>query len=123
MRTVGRFRRLIAGEDFAVLGREVGRCGLERLADAWREFRPIEKLILFKLMEPKRAFAFYARLDFDGKYFLLCAFDRNTIAPVLDKASRPVRALFKTLPASYYDRMLRLLASEQVEIQLTVRDN
>ncbi len=123
MRTVGRYRRLIAQKDYAALSKHLVKCDLDRLAVLWDGFPPLEKLVLFKLCSAKRALMFYEHLDFEKKYFLLCGFDRNSIAPVLEGLSRKERALFKTLPVSYYDRMLHQVACEKIEIQLPVRIN
>lgn len=107
----GELRALLAG------------LGAVRLAGLWREFEPIEKLVQFKLLSPRKALELYAALDVDAKYFLLCAFELESIAPVLARLPPKTRGLFRRLPEAYYDRMLRALAREQTEIVVSVGTN
>lgn len=123
MKTVEQYRRLVVEKEFAALRAKLEGCDLASLAEVWTEFQPLEKLVLFKLLAAPRAFEFYEIVDFDAKYFLLSAFDLNTIAPVLEGLPVETGALFRALPAAYYDRMLHTLACEQVEIEVSIRNN
>ncbi len=123
MDSVETLRRLIEKKSFLTLKERVSECDLGALAGVWREFKPMEKLVLFKLFSPLRALEFYSSLDLNAKYFLLCAFDLNSIAPVLEGLPTEAQNLFRTLPDQYYDRMLGQLACEQVEIEVAVRNN
>lgn len=123
MDSVETLRRLIEKKNFRALHARAAECDLGALAEGWREFQPMEKLVIFKLLSPLRALEFYSSLDLNAKYFLLCAFDLNSIAPVLEELPSGVRELFCRLPDQYYDRMLGQLACEQVEIKVAVRNN
>jgi Mg/Co/Ni transporter MgtE len=96
---------------------------LELLATQWSDFKPLDKLTLFKLLAPARAFEFFSGMDVSNKYFLLCAFELESIAPVLEKLAPAERSLFVKLPAAYYDRMLHQLCREQIEIEVAVGTN
>src|SRR5687767_7663798 len=99
-------RRLLERSDYAGLKENLGSCDLSTLASGWTALKPMEKLVLFKLMEPSRAMEFYGGLDFDDKYFLLNGFSLESISPVLERLSDRERSLFNPMPAACYDRML-----------------
>lgn len=96
---------------------------LAELAIAWPKLKPLQKLTLFKLLDAPRALEFYARLPFDEKYFLLCGFPLQSIAPVLEGLSSADRRRFVQLPREFYDRMFRQLVSERVEMTLPIENN
>jgi len=123
MEFVKDYRRKLSHADYKEIKSSLEVGDLTELLEAWRFFRPMERLLLFKLMEPRRALDFYSQLEFNERYFLLCAYEPNSIAPVLEKLSPQNRALFKPLPAVYYDRMLKMIVSDQIEIQLSATNN
>lgn len=98
----------------------VDRAELER---AWAQFKPMEKLVLFKLMDAPAAYQFYSGLSFREKYYLLCGFPLNSIAPVLEAAGPEQKRLFVQLPREFYDRMFRQLVSERVVMRVPIRQN
>lgn len=81
----------------------------ESLAALWPGFSPMEKLVLFKLMDPLRGLKFYGRLAFEEKYFLFCGFPMNTLAPFLEKLAPAERRRFVARPRQCYEKMLRQL--------------
>ena len=83
---------------------------LETPRRAWKELKPMEKVVLFKLMEPKPAMRFYDALPPDEKYFLFTAFDPGSIAPITEDLSPRLRSLFHRLTEECYEHMLRGLA-------------
>ena len=117
------FRKLLQAADYARLSLALRDADLRALAGAWARFAPLEKLVLFKLLDPPRALEFYARLAFRDRYDLLCGFPLNSIAPVLEDLPPAQRRPFKQLPRECYDRMFRLLASERIEMDVTVSAN
>jgi Mg/Co/Ni transporter MgtE len=123
VKTVGHFRRLIADKAFLVIRRELKAIDFDVLSECWPEFTPLEKLVLFKLQTPANALDFYEGLEADEQYFLLSGFEINTIAPLLEDLPEKSRALFQKLPESYYDKMLHLLACQQVEMEVAVQTN
>ena len=119
--------RLIEGllqrADYLELEKIVADVNLKKLAEAWPNFKPLDKLVLFKLLDAPRAMDFYGSLGFKEKYYLLCGFPLSTIAPVLEKLSAAERRVFVQLPREFYDRMFRQLISERVEMTVSVRPN
>jgi len=93
---------------YADLAAFAAEAGAERLAGLWAGLKPMERLVLFKLLEPSRALEFYRGLAFEEKYFLLCGFPLAAIAPVLERAG----GFFKPHPSWLYERMCRLIVTE-----------
>lgn len=112
---VERCRRLIGGKDYASLKAQVASMDNGGLLAVWRRLRPLERLLLFKLLPAGRAMNLFEALDFEQKYFLFCGFDRGAIAPSLEGLPKRIKASFTSLPESCYDEMLRLLAQERGE--------
>ena len=78
----------------------------DELAQEWFTLPPLDKLIVFKLMDAGAALDFYKSLPLKGRYFLLSGFPLNAIAPILEDASPEVRRLFVALPSGFYKVML-----------------
>jgi Mg/Co/Ni transporter MgtE len=117
------YQKLLSLGEYSGLKSILLDCDLPALAGFWTSFKPVDKLTLFKLLEPQRALQLFSQLDFDEKYFILCGHDLNSIAPVLEPLSPSQRRLFVELPAVYYDRMLQMMVGEQIEITLSSPNN
>lgn len=89
----------------------VNEGGTEPLAKIWPRLPLFERLIVFKLLSPERAWDLFKRLDFEDCYTLFTAFDLEAIAPVLEPLSDEDRGLFEVLPQSYYLKMAEALKS------------
>ncbi len=120
------YRRLesfLRDSAFAELETELARADLETLAELWPQFGALNKLVLFKLMDAARAMELYARLSLKEKYYLLCGFSLQSIAPVLEGLKPAERARFVQLPRKFYDRMFKQIVSERVEITFPLNKN
>lgn len=115
--------RLFEEKSYSELKKALAAMDDEPLASAWPQLGPLEKLAFFKLMDPPRALAFYGGLSFKEKYFLLCGFPLNSIAPLLEGLEAGQRRLFHQMPRDFYDRMFRQLVSERVEMDIPLRNN
>src|SRR5438128_484739 len=104
--------RLLQEQDYAELEDLMAKVSLDELSVLWPQFKPMEKLVLFKLMDAPRALDFYTQSTFKEKYFLLCGFPLNAIAPILEDLKPAQRRHFVQLPREFYDRMFRQLVSE-----------
>src|SRR5206468_3053847 len=105
--------KLLEKKDYPGLETLVAQAELETLAEIWLQFRPLDKLVVFKLMDAVRAMELYERLEFKEKYHLLCGFSLQAIAPVLEPLTAVQRLVFVALPREFYDRMFRRLLSER----------
>jgi len=108
------WRKLVACGDYRGLKRLLLQKNLDSLRRSWKRLEPMEKTVIFKLMEPRIAIDFYRELSFPEKYCLFSAFDQGSIAPVLEGLPPRRRSLFHRLPKTYYDDMLRLMQSQSV---------
>lgn len=119
----GEIESLLKAADYEGLSKIAAASDLRSLSELWPRLGPMEKLVLFKLMDAPRALELYGRLAFKEKYYLLCGFPLNAIAPVLENLEPPRRRLFVQLPREFYDRMFRMLVSERVEMTVSLRNN
>ena len=100
---------LIKDGDYAELRAHLVGCDRAQLERVWAQFKPMEKLVLLKLMDAASAYQFYSGLAFREKYYLLCGFPLTAIAPILEAAGPEQRRQFVSLPREFYDRMFRQL--------------
>jgi hypothetical protein len=114
---------LLRGKRYAELGKLLAGMDLKALGLVWEGLSPIDKLVVFKLLDASRAMDFYGMVPFKEKYYLLCGFPLNVIAPVLEGLEVSQRRLFLQLPQKFYDRMFRQIVSERVEITVSLRNN
>lgn len=101
------WKTLVERGDYRELKRLLAQEDLKPLRVSWGKLEPMQKAILFKLMEPNVAMGFYVGLSFDDKYFLFSAFDPGAIAPLTEKLEPRLRALFHRLSEECYEEMLR----------------
>lgn len=116
-------RSLLKVADYAALKGLLAEADLKKLSALWPRLGPMEKLVLFKLVEAPRVMDLYRRLEFKEKYHMLCGFPLSAIAPILEDLEPARRRLFVELPREFYDRMFRQLASERVEMSVSLRNN
>ncbi|MFA6316690.1 MAG: hypothetical protein WC943_04670 [Elusimicrobiota bacterium] len=106
MDPLARLPRLLERRDFSGLRHALQSCGPEDLA-AWLPSRaPLEKLACFKLMRHETALALFRLLPFSERYFLVCGFPLQSLAPLLSELSGLQRALFHESPPALRDMML-----------------
>lgn len=92
--------------DLRALKRAVAESG-PGIPGVWERLSPLEKAAVFHLMEPEAALEFYDSLPARERYFLLCAWERGCLSPLLEGLPASARALFPRRSARAYERMLR----------------
>lgn len=107
------YKTLLKRGDYAALEKAVAGADLQKIASLWSRLAPLQKLVVFKLLDAPRAMEFYGRLPFKEKYYLLCGFPLNAIAPVLEGLAPADRRRFVQLPRPFYDRMFRRLVASR----------
>jgi Mg/Co/Ni transporter MgtE len=105
---------LLRAKDYAALEKQLSALPLKELAAAWPRLGRLDKLVVFKLLDAPRALELYGLLPFDEKYYLLCGFPLQSIAPVLEDLALAQRRHFVQLPRESYDVMFRQLALDKV---------
>ncbi|MBI5882512.1 MAG: hypothetical protein HZB91_05345 [Elusimicrobia bacterium] len=101
-----RLRLLLEDKDISGLRHAISSSGTEELAALFPGLAPMEKLACFKLMKYETAVAMFQRLSFSERYFLLCGFPLQSIAPLLSGLDGWQRTLFHESPPVLFDRLL-----------------
>ncbi|HAH07238.1 MAG TPA: hypothetical protein DCM05_12070 [Elusimicrobia bacterium] len=117
------YRKLISAKRYARLSATLARAKAEEMALSWTRLKPLEKLVLFKLMDAEPALALYQALPFEEKYFLLLGHPTDSVAPMIEGLSPGVRRLFCRKPSGFYDRMLKLLVGAEIQLPLSYDRN
>jgi hypothetical protein len=117
------YRKLISARRYARLSASLSRARAEDLVPSWMKLRPLEKLVLFKLMDTEPALALYCALPFEEKYFLLLGHPTDSVAPMIEGLPPDVRRLFTRKPVGFYDRMLKLLVGTEFDMPLSYDRN
>jgi Mg/Co/Ni transporter MgtE len=118
-----RLSKLLSARDFAAVDAALAAASIDELAQAWPDLLPMDQLVAFKLLDAPRGLELYSAVAFKDKYFLLCGFPLQSIAPVLEGLSPEDRRRFVQLPRDFYDKMFRRLVSERVDIAMPMRPN
>jgi len=101
-------------KDYRAAKSLVNEGGTEPLAEGWPRLPLFERLVIFKLLSPERAWELFECLDFEARYTLFTAFDLGSIAPILEPLSEEDRSLFHVLPEADYARMSESLRPSEV---------
>jgi len=110
-------KELIAEKNFSELKKLLKGIHPVDIAEGWGKFTPQEKVIVFKLLEIRRAIEIFEELDFDEQNFILNNLEDTSISELLaDMASDEKVKLFKQLPDRIRKKMAALLKKEDVEI-------
>lgn len=104
------WQRLVARGEYSEIKRLMSPLNLDSLSREWKKLKPMERAVIFKLMEPRTAMEFYRQLSFSEKYFLFGAFELGSIAPILEDLPPRTRALFHRLPDAFYGEMICCLS-------------
>ncbi len=98
---------------YSDLKRLLERYSTSSLISEWKSLKPLERLVVFKLLALPKALEFYAQVDDSEKYFLFCGLGTQPIAPVLENLSDRERGLFVEIPKNIADDMLAALMSKE----------
>ncbi len=110
-------KELIEDKNFNELKRLLKGLHPVDLAEGWDKFSSQEKLVVFKLLDTKRAIEIFEELDFEEQSFVLNNLEDTSISELLtDMASDEKAKLFKNLPDRIRKKMSTLLKKEDVEV-------
>lgn len=100
---------LLRARSYAVLAAALRETPDQGLREAWAPLGPMEKLALFKLLDPPRAMAFFETLPLADKVFLFSTATRAALGPWIEGLSASEKHLFHDLTPADMDRMTRYL--------------
>lgn len=110
-------KELIEGKNFNELKKLLKGLHPVDLAEGWDKFSSKEKLVVFKLLDSKRAIEIFEELDFNEQTYILNNLEDTSISELLtDMASDEKAKLFKNLPDRIRKKMSALLKKEDAEV-------
>ena len=101
---------LIVDGRYADLKRLLDKEPMDSLLSQWKNLKPLERLVVFKLLSVGKALELYGKVDHAEKYFLFCGLGPQAIAPVLENLSDRDRGLFVEIPKNFADDMIAALS-------------
>lgn len=86
------------------------------LADGWKGLSPEEQLLIFSLLESRRAVEVFEELDFHEQFYLLTSIEEGKIGEILkDMSSDEKTRLFHRLPNSTLKKLTGFMRREEAE--------
>ena len=87
-------KEFLANKDFASLKDLLKTIHSIDIADGWRRLQTQEKIIIFKLLTPKKAVEVFEDLPFEEQSSLLNNLDNTEVAPILNDMASDERAIY-----------------------------
>ncbi len=86
------------------------------ITEGWQRLEPQEKIVIFKLLSPRKAIEVFEDLRFDEQENLLNNLANTEVAPILNEMAPDERAdLFKELSPKVMRKLFSLMKKEEVE--------
>lgn len=109
-------KELIQNKDFNGLKFLLKNVRSMDLTDGWSKFEPTVKIIVFKLLGPKKAVEVFENLRFQEQTYILNNLDNAQVAQVINEMSPDERAdLFKELPEKVFKKFMLLVNKEEAK--------
>jgi len=109
-------KALIQNKDFATLKNVLREIHPTDLAEAWSNFSPEEKIIVFNLLPVQRAIEVFEDLEYKEQMYVLEHLDEASIKNILsDMPSDETLKLFKKLPKKTLKKLYSLMQKEEAE--------
>ncbi len=108
------FSSLIEQNRYADLKRLLEQEPISSILSEWKNLKPLERLVVFKLLPVDKALELYGKLDDSEKYFLFCGLGPQSIAPILENLSDRDRSLFIEIPKNFAEDMMAALLKVRV---------
>ena len=110
---VPELKSLLSTKEYSTLKRMLREVHPVDLAEGWFNFTDEEKVVIFKLLEVRRAVEIFEDLDFNDQYFLLEQLGEQSATDVLDEMTTDEKAkLFKKLSPRIKKKFFSLLKKE-----------
>ncbi len=110
---MGKLASLIDQGRYADLKRLLEQEPISSILSEWKNLKPLERLVVFKLLSVDKALELYRKADEAEQYFLFCGLGSQTIAPILENLSDRERSLFIEIPKNFAEDMMAELLNSQ----------
>ncbi len=112
-------KELIKAKQYGELKASLKEINPVDLAEGWKGFEPEQQIIVFKLMDTKKAMAVFEELDVDEQIFLLSTMHEDTANLLLEDLS-PGEAsrLFRRIPKKVIVKLSRIVKREEAATKL-----
>lgn len=108
-------KELLAKKDFNGLKAFAKNLNSIDLAYSWRQLEPTEKIIVFKLLGPKKAVEVFEDLKFPEQSYVLNNLDNAEVANIINEMAPDERVdLFKELPYKVSRKLFNLVSKEEI---------
>ncbi len=109
-------KELLAKKDFNGLKAFVKNLNSIDLAYGWRHLAPTEKIIVFKLLGPKKAVEVFEDLRLPEQSYILNNLDNAEVANIINEMAPDERVdLFKELPHKISKKLFNLVSKEGIQ--------
>jgi magnesium transporter len=109
-------RELLSQKDFNQLKGLVNKLHSIDIAEGWHKLEASEKIIVFKLLNFKKAVEVFEDLKFEQQSYLLNNLDNIQISSILNEMAADERAdFFKDLSPKRYKKLFSLMKKEEVD--------
>ncbi|MBC8436444.1 MAG: magnesium transporter [Candidatus Omnitrophica bacterium] len=109
-------RELILAKDFNGLKSVIRNIHTMDMAEGWKHLEPTEKIIIFKLFNPKRALEVFENLNPGEQTYILNNLNNTEVSQIINEMAPDERAdLFKDLPEKVFKKFFALVNKEEAQ--------
>ncbi len=109
-------KEMVSSKDFNALKDLLKSMHSIDLAEGWRYLEPDQKIILFKLLSPRKAIEVFESLKFEDQTHILNNLDNASVSLIINEMAPDERAdLFKELPSKVFKKLLSLAKKEEAQ--------
>ncbi|MFA5362263.1 MAG: magnesium transporter [Candidatus Omnitrophota bacterium] len=109
-------KEFIVKKDFATLKDFLRKINSIDMAEGWRRMDNQEKILIFKLLSPRKAVEVFEDLHFEEQSFLMRNLNCEDVSQVLNEMAPDERTkLFKDLPPAVMKKFLSIMKSEEAK--------
>jgi magnesium transporter len=106
-------KELLEKKDFVGIKNLTKTINSMDLAEGWRNLEPNSKIIIFKLLGPKKAVELFENLSFEEQTHILDNLNNQEVAQIINDMAPDERAdLFKELPEKVFRKLFLLISKE-----------
>ncbi|MFH1338748.1 MAG: hypothetical protein ABIH40_02760, partial [Candidatus Omnitrophota bacterium] len=109
-------KEFLENKDFASLKDLLKNIHSIDISEGWERLEPQQKIVIFKLLTPRKAIEVFEDLLFGEQSYLLNNLENTEVAPILNEMASDERAdLFKELRPKVMKKLFSVMKKEEVE--------